>query len=996
MASAENSAVLMFTGDIMCAVNHQRAAARHSYDFHDSFGGIKDTLAGADFTVGVLETICHDGAPYENERLRLENGAPNCNSPSSFLSAVADAGFDGLVTANNHCFDAGKEGLDATAAEIKKRGMKNIGTLGDNPVIVDVKGIKVGIIACTMIVNGSKALDMSGDIMSCVNILGRYDRDYFLELINTALANGAEYIVAYQHWGVMNSSKVRASQIEEAKFMAEAGADLIVGSHPHVLQRFDYVNTSDGRRVPCAFSLGNFLTTMTELKENTDCAILRAELHRNADSDSRRKITAKLSYIPCMSDRRSFGAAVVPTEPPFSENCRISLERTRATMGAKIACARQRPKFLLSGSAVLGRIFASGKDFRADKTPMLLSQLALGSTGSFHASDKDEQKQRLDIEKRLPMYLLECKPDYIAVDFLTAASVSCFRLGDNNDNNQSFFTNSKPFKQSEFYKAHRAEMVRIRPPFGENIWKPRIKNFAEMLTMSVPSERIILFRHKIGARRVKSAELRTSAAQDKINRFMQAMEEYFIELVNPAVVDISEGYFGEGESVSQFEQAYYEDAYKAVGKIVFGGRTYVSEPDAEIWFSRVMKYYKNMTARSYQSWLLDMDCAADIIIAQTSAEFAARNSARLIKLKRMGTSDLSCVKDFFDGDRGAEEIVRAAEIITALREGNLSKPYDFYAPAFKGHYNIIKTMVRLLSIETGASVNESSAELVFLLRGKPQLKRYISGLNRMTVDIWGSCVSRESINRSADAFIGKYIFKQTPILAYEPAAEIELPESAEAFCGSKWRRRTIHDSIARNGMEILGSSTSSWIILDFYDLICKMACYKGELFEIDDFICRTDFYKGIESDCTSCYVFEKRDMRYCFEIITRFANDILKKYGSNIILIKTEPKNSYITLDYRTAPLEDDGMFEIKKKFISLCEERFAGITGCYVIDISKHFLSSDSFPLGGAHIVHYEDEFYRQAGEYISRILNGEERHVYSTVDDNYLLLRSLKLNRD
>ena len=170
---------------------------------------------------------------------------------------------------------------------------------------------------------------------------------------------------------------------------------------------------------------------------------------------------------------------------------------------------------------------------------------------------------------------------------------------------------------------------------------------------------------------------------------------------------------------------------------------------------------------------------------------------------------------------------------------------------------------------------------------------------------------------------------------------------------------------------------------------------KGGLFEIDDFICRTDFYKSIQKDCQECYLFEKRDMKYCFDSMTRFAKMILEKYGENIILLKTEPKDSYIDLDNRLRRLEDDGMYEIKKKFISLCEERFASVTGCYVIDISKHFYASDSFPLGGAHIVHYEEEFYRQAGEYINEIISGSSRHVFSTVDDNYLLLRNLRLNR-
>ena len=65
------------------------------------------------------------------------------------------------------------------------------------------------------------------------------------------------------------------------------------------------------------------------------------------------------------------------------------------------------------------------------------------------------------------------------------------------------------------------------------------------------------------------------------------------------------------------------------------------------------------------------------------------------------------------------------------------------------------------------------------------------------------------------------------------------------------------------------------------------------------------------------------------------------------------------------------------------------------VIDISGYFYASDSFPLGGADIVHYEDEFYRQTGDYINEILAGSSRRVFSTVDDNYLLLRNLRLDR-
>ncbi len=978
-------AVLMFTGDIMCAVNHQRATAPE-YDFFDAFSGIKETLRGADFAAGVLETICCDSAPYECEELRLGSGSPNCNSPSTFLSAVADAGFDALVTANNHNRDAGINGLSDTVAGIRARGMKNIGTLGDNPIIVDIKGIKVAILACTMITNDTGDDDFTG-----VNPTGAYDHDYFVELINTALVMGAEYIIAYQHWGRMNSTKVRKTQMEEARFMADAGANLIIGSHPHAVQKFSYVRTSDGRRVPCAYSLGNFLTTMNEMKENRDGLILRLSLSRGENG-----LDARLSYIPTMSELFERGAAVTTVYPPKTAEARESFLRTKTNLGGLINHFSYRPSILLNGSAGLSKIFACGRGFRVDKTGVLLSQLSLCSKEGESAANVEDARLKLDIEKNLPEYIQNTKPDYFALDFYGAATILCYKQ-DLGDEKSAFYTGSKKFKASEFYKAHVNELTRIRPPFGESVWKPIIKKYAEELLSVLPPERIILFRTRSDSKAVKGTELRVIDPKRSVNRFITALEDFFIELVNPCVVDLSGKYFLDASAPGSYEAAYYTDAYNAAVSIASDtGRTCVTVPDTELWFERVEKYYKNMTARAYQNWLLDMDCAADKIIAGTTLEFSARNRCRLIALKKTGKSDIARLKDFFVDDPGAEELLKAAAIIRALEAGNLNKSYDFFEPAFKGRYNILKTMIRLLSNEMGVSVNENSVELVFLLRGKPQIKRYITGLNRNTVDIWGSCVSRESINHCRDAYVGKYIFKQAPILAFEPPINAEFPESADAFCGSRWRRRTLSEAFERNGAEVIAKSSSRWILIDFYDLICQMAEYKGGLFEIDDFIRRTDFYGSIEKDCKECYLFEKRDMKYCFETMTRFAKIISERYGGNIILIKAEPKNTYITLDHRTARLEGDGMFEIKKKFISLCEERFANVTGCYCIDISKHFYASDEFPLGGAHIVHYEDEFYRQTGEYISEILRGTDRRVFSTVDDNYLLLRSLKLDRE
>ena len=985
LSSGKCKAVLMLTGDIMCAVNHQRIAKNYSFDFGDSFTEIKKTLSQADYSVGVLETSCYDRAPFEYEQLRLSGGSPNCNSPSSFISAIADAGFGGLVTANNHNCDTGVEGLSSTVSEIRRLGIKNLGTLGDNPVVVDVRGIKVAFLSCCMISNG-----LEGE-QGIVNTVGKYDRDYFVELVNNAFAMGAEYIIAYQHWGGMNTKIVNKNQLSEAQFMAESGADLIVGSHPHFVQKFCYLKTSSGKQVPCAFSLGNFLTTMNEFPENRDSAILRVELLKEQD-----KVSAKLSYVPCYCENREFGASVVPAFPPHSIETHESFGRTKSVIGNKINHFPYRPKVLLSGSSNLEKIFGAGREFRVDKTAMYLSQLSLGSEKGIAVPEDCDGKLALDFGKDLSVYIGNISPDYIAVDFLTAATVSCYRYKDMFSDSASYFTNTKRFRTSDYFNEHKGDLQRIKPPFGEEIWKPLVERYAKQLTNSIPSDRIILFRSSYTDTKANCGELRSVPASARQNKFCRAMEDYFISIVNPAVIDLSDKYFPRFDSLIAFEDAYYYDAYRAVKEITVGvGRKYISVQNSEIWFERVMKYYDNMTARSYQSRILDLNRAADLIIARTSKEFSALNSARLIKLHKAGNTDLESVVDFFVNDPGAEDVIRAAEIIGNVQSGKLDKPYDFYEPAFSGKWNIIKTMVRLLSAEIGAAVNESNAELVFLLRGKAQLKRYTTGLDKVTVDIWGSCISRESINRCSTAFVGKYIFKQAPVLAYEPPIEIAFPDGTDAFCKNSWRKRTMSEAFNKTGFDTLDESEAYFILVDLYDVICKMADYHGNLFETDDFICRTDFYKSIKSECEECYVFRKREMKYCFDAITRFAKDILDRYGENIILLKAEPKNLFINLDYRLQRMEIDPLFEIKKKFISLCEERFASITGCYVIDISKYFYSSDKFLLGGAHIVHYEEEFYRAAAECIEKILSGSKQKVFNTVDENYILLRNLKLKR-
>ena len=980
---SEHKAVLMFTGEIMCTAVQQNAAESRSYDFTEVFDPIRDTLAEADFCAGTLDPVCFDEYPYENEQQRINGSVITANAPSGIIAAAAKAGFGALSTSTDNSLNLGQDGLAATVRAVKSAGIRNLGTMGDNPVLVDVRGIKVGIISCTM-------YSGRGEESSMFNFNAKYDRDYFVELVNRAKGMGAEFIAVLVHWGKTDSYKVTAAQREEAKFMAESGAGLIVGTHSHIVQRFGYIDTEEGRRTACAYSLGNFLTGMDSMREHRDGAILRVELSRGGE-----ELNAAYSYIPCRSED---GLRAVRTAPPYNEDAALSAKRVKNNISDKIKVYKPKPKVTIFGSAILYKILTSGDGFSVDTSGLYLSALSLGSEKFYEPPEGADKMLSLDITKDIRGCLDSNSSDFAAVDFYTAASVSIYKGVSASGEKIFYHSNTRRMRECELYERKRDVWARIRPPFGETIWKPLIHGFAQKLLSALPHQKIILFRCNISSARVKGMQLRTVRENERRNRFIREMEDYFIELVDPAVVDLSKNYFVEEGTQITFEPSFYYESYRAAKEIASGkGRTCIDAVDEYSRYERVLKYYDSMSLRSYHKRLLNTENAADKIIAQTSIAFAARNMKRLIRLKKSGSCDITYVKTFFKGDGGAAELVRAAEIINAVEKGNLTHPYDFYAPAFNERFNIIKSIARQLSREYGVAVNEDSAELMFLLRGKPQLKRYISDMYSFVVDIWGSSVSREAVNCCRGSFINKYVVMQPPILSHEKPIEYDFEEGAEEFLGNRWRKSITKAAFNKNGMEQLETSEAPWLIVDFYDLICTMLEYQGALFEVDDFTRRTDFYKKVKAaGAAECYLFEKRDMKYCFEQITNFSNNVLELYGENIILIKADPKKVCINSDYRLEKMNNDDMFEFKRKFISLCEERFTSLTKCFVIDISRSFYSSDSYPLGGRGIVNYEDEFYRQAGEYIREILSGSEQKLFNEVDANYILLRDLKLDRE
>ncbi len=241
-----------FVGDLMCHSTQFNYAKIDSetFDFKPVFEPVKKYLSQSDFTLGNFETVT------AGKEIGYK-GYPEFNTPDEFVEALAFAGFDILLTANNHALDQRELGVKRTIEVIKNNGMKNVGTnkKGERRFLVLRKnGIKFAILAYTYGTNGFILPDSSE---YSVNIISRKN---LREDLAQADSLKPDFIIVYFHFGTEYSREPDAFQLDYANYALRYGADVVIGSHPHVVQS---VKKTNGVRIGesfIAFSLGNFIS----------------------------------------------------------------------------------------------------------------------------------------------------------------------------------------------------------------------------------------------------------------------------------------------------------------------------------------------------------------------------------------------------------------------------------------------------------------------------------------------------------------------------------------------------------------------------------------------------------------------------------------------------------------------------------------------------------------------------------------------------------------
>lgn len=273
---------IVFAGDIM-QHDSQIASAYDpvlkKYDYTSCFQYIAPLIQAADLAIGNLE-LTLAGPPYK--------GYPQFSAPDVLAETLKASGFDVLVTANNHCVDRGRKGVERTIDILDTLHIPHTGTFKDTtartltyPLIVEKKGFRLSLLNYTYGTNGIP--------VPKPNVVNLIDTATIRKDLIKAKKQNTDAIIVFFHWGSEYMSEPNIQQKGLTEFCFKHGAKLVIGSHPHVLQPMQWRKQDD---VLVAFSLGNFVSGQ-RLRYRDGGVMVNVELQKVNWNDSTSRTTIK-------------------------------------------------------------------------------------------------------------------------------------------------------------------------------------------------------------------------------------------------------------------------------------------------------------------------------------------------------------------------------------------------------------------------------------------------------------------------------------------------------------------------------------------------------------------------------------------------------------------------------------------------------------------------------------------------------------------------------
>lgn len=256
-AASADEITLLAVGDI---IGHdtilELAKTGDSYDFTSLFAPLKSDISSVDVAIANMET------PFGGTESGPYIGYPSFNTPDEMGDALIDAGFDVVQLASNHTMDSGTTAIDHELSYWKNHSqVLTVGVYASeeerNSVpILEKNGVKIAFLNYTYGLNGN---ELPADHSYALTLLTDDNKDFIKSQITKA-AEEADFVVVLPHWGTeYEVGEPTAEQVSWAELFTEAGADLIIGTHPHVIEKVDWVEAG-GNKALCYYSLGNFVS----------------------------------------------------------------------------------------------------------------------------------------------------------------------------------------------------------------------------------------------------------------------------------------------------------------------------------------------------------------------------------------------------------------------------------------------------------------------------------------------------------------------------------------------------------------------------------------------------------------------------------------------------------------------------------------------------------------------------------------------------------------
>ncbi len=308
----------VFMGDIMghdTQINSAYNSSTGEYEYDNCFKYVSNIFEDADFAVANLE-VSLAGSPYK--------GYPQFSSPDNLAVALKEAGVDALVTANNHCIDRRKQGLERTIDVLDSLKIPHTGTFRNaiekeknNALLLEKNGVKVAIINYTYGTNGIP--------VTAPNVVNFIDDEVIVNDIKRAKALMPDKIIAFVHWGLEYQTTQNKEQERINSLFKDNGVDVVIGSHPHVLQPIYFDQDHF-----VVFSLGNFISNQRTAPRDGG-VMVRIELSKSGKQTIVSNAGYYLTwvYTPVINNKKEF--YVLPVTP-FEEDRLFMTSKSNARL----------------------------------------------------------------------------------------------------------------------------------------------------------------------------------------------------------------------------------------------------------------------------------------------------------------------------------------------------------------------------------------------------------------------------------------------------------------------------------------------------------------------------------------------------------------------------------------------------------------------------------------------------------------------------------------